>query len=343
MAASRDRSLVRRVFLHGDERRLRAGWRLLLGVLTYIVAGVVAVLTVGFVGMVGAALLPATRTQALPFAFAGQLFWNVAATALLVVLAWYVDSRTIPDVGLGGDGWWPNLGFGLVLGVLMTSAVFAVELATGLLTVQDALVTRPGLGLSGLSFPVAIVLTALLFLAVGVGEEMFFRGYLMTNLAEGLNGLGPIGPRTALGIAALLTSGIFGVVHLGNANATLVSALNITVVGLFLAGAYIVTEDLGVSIGIHITWNFSLSSVYGFPVSGITTPATIIDVRQTGDPVITGGPFGPEAGLVVYLALAVAIGLTGLWVRRTQGAVSFPTGVAVPDLRKSPDSGAEAE
>lgn len=336
MAASRDRSLVRRAFLHGDEHRLRAGWRLLIGVFTYLVAGVVAVLTVGLAGMVAAAMLPATGAQAIPFAFAGQLFWNVVATALLVVLARYVDSRTIPDVGLGGDGWWPNLGFGLVLGFLMATAVFAVELAAGLLTVQDVLVTRPVLGLSGFSVPVALALTALLFVAVGVGEELFFRGYLMTNLAEGLNGLGPIGPRAALGVAAVLTSAIFGAVHLGNANAALVSALNITVVGIVLAGAYVVTEDLGVSIGIHVTWNFSLSSVYGFPVSGITTPATILDVRQTGDPLITGGPFGPEAGLVVYLALAIAIGLTWLWVRRTQGAVSVPTGVAVPDLRKSP-------
>jgi len=123
-----------------------------------------------------------------------------------------------------------------------------------------------------------------MFVAVGVGEEVFVRGYLLTNIAEGLNGLGPVGPRTAIGTAAALTSALFGVLHLANPNATFISAFNISVVGLFLAWTYIVTADLGIAIGVHITWNLSLSSVYGFPVSGLTTPATILDVSQTGDP-----------------------------------------------------------
>jgi hypothetical protein len=224
----------------------------------------------------------------------------------------------------------------------MTTAIFAVELAAGLITVEQLFLSRPGLGIDA-GFPVAFVLTVLMFVAVGVGEEVFVRGYLLTNIAEGLNGLGPVGPRTAIGTAAALTSALFGVLHLANPNATFISAFNISVVGLFLAWTYIVTADLGIAIGVHITWNLSLSSVYGFPVSGLTTPATILDVSQTGDPLVTGGAFGPEAGLVVYLALAVAIGLTWWWVRR-EGALSwFPIGVAVPDLRKAPESSVEGE
>lgn len=337
MAESVRQSLVRRVFVNGDERRLRAGWRLLIGVVVYAIAGVVAVLGIALVTTLLAALPLAIGGQVLPSAFGGQLVWNAVATALFVALARFVDRRTVPDIGLGGRGWWPNVGFGLVLGVVMTSVVFAVELATGLIAVADLLVTRSGLGFGALSFAPALVLTFVLFVAVGVGEEVFFRGYLMTNLAEGLNGLGPVGPRPAIATAAILTSAIFGLVHLGNPNATVVSALNITVVGVFLAGAYVVTDDLGVPIGVHVTWNFSLSSIYGFPVSGITTPVTVLDVRQTGDPLVTGGEFGPEAGLVVYLALAVAIALTWWWVRRMDGVVRFREDVAIPDLRSDPE------
>ena len=331
-----ERSIVRRVFLNGREQRLRAGWRLLV---TVVVLGITGIVVTGLTQGLPA-MLPANAL--IPSPLFDQILGNVQVAAVLVAVAWFVDVRTIPDLGLGGRDWWPNLGFGLFIGLLMTTVVFAVELAAGLVTVDQVLVSRPGLGIEA-TFPVALGLTALLFVAVGVGEELLFRGYLMTNLAEGLNGLGPIGPRVALGVAAFLTSAVFGAVHLANPNATLVSAANITVVGLFLAWAYVVTEDLGISIGIHVTWNFSLSSVFGFPVSGITTPATVLDVRQTGDSLITGGSFGPEAGLVVYLALAVAIGLTWWWVRRTDGPVGFPTGVAVPDLRKEPDARPDVE
>lgn len=336
------RSITRQVFVNGREGRLRAGWRLLAALVALGVVGFLAILLVGVLQAVASLVAPMAVGGMLLSALSSQILLNVVVAGVLVAVAWWIDVRTLPDLGLGGDRWWANLGFGLVLGVVMTTTVFAAEMAAGLITVEQVFVSRPGLGIDQ-PFPVAFALTVLLFVAVGVGEEVLFRGYFMTNLAEGLNGLGPVGPRGALAVAAVLTSAIFGVVHITNPNATLVSALNITVVGCFLAWAYVVTEDLGIAIGVHITWNFSLSSVYGFPVSGLTTPATIIDVRQSGDPLITGGPFGPEAGLVVYLALAVAVALTWWWVRRTGHRSWFPIGVAVPDLRTESDAHPDVE
>lgn len=305
---------VRRWFVNPRERRLRSGWRIT------VAAVAVAVVAVGVFSL-------ATST------IGGQILWNTLATAVLVPVAWLIDRRVIADLGLGGSGWWRNLGFGLLLGVVMTTVVFGLELAAGLITVSGTFVTESTFGLTAPSFWPALAATLAMFLAVGVGEEVVFRGYLFTNLAEGLNGLGPIGPRAAIGVSAVATSAIFGVVHLGNPNATLVSAFNITAVGVFFAATYVATDDLGIPIGIHITWNFSLSAVYGFPVSGISAPATLVDVRQTGDPLVTGGRFGPEAGLVVYVALAVAAVLTWWWVRRYQGELDFRTDVAVPELR----------
>jgi len=81
---------------------------------------------------------------------------NVLMTGVLVVVAWFVDVRTLPDLGLGGRDWWPNLGFGLLLGLAMTTAIFAVELAAGLITVEQLFLSRPGLGIDA-GFPVAFV------------------------------------------------------------------------------------------------------------------------------------------------------------------------------------------
>ncbi|WP_226011250.1 CPBP family intramembrane glutamic endopeptidase [Halomicrobium salinisoli] len=324
---------ARRWFVNPRERRLRAGWRLVLFVV--LVGGA------GIVGAVGRSELVATAAAGVVGAvvvLAGWWFYYAVLTGTAVGLAWLLDVRTLPDVGLGGDGFYRNLAVGLALGVVMTTVVFLVQLAAGLISVRGVLVARTGLGFpAGVPAWLMVAIMLVYFVAVGVGEEVLIRGYLMTNLAEGLTGVPAVGKRVAIAAAAVATSALFGILHLGNPNASPLSAFNITVVGLFFAAAYVVTDDLGIPIGIHVTWNFSLSSVYGFPVSGITVPATLVDVRETGPDLITGGGFGPEAGLVVYLALAAAAAVTWWWVAREDGAVRFREGVAVPELRRGRD------
>ena len=319
---------VRQVLVNQRERRLRAGWRLLIGLFLF---GFVLIV----VGGVQAVLLSiplATPLLVGGAALAGSLLFYAVNTGTLVGLSWLLDGRTLPGLGLGGDGWWRNLAFGLALGVAMPTAVFLVELALGFVAVEGTLVTRPD-NQFDVVVPALIAVpgTFLFFIGVGVFEEVLSRGYLFNNIAEGLAGL--IGARGAIATAALVTSAIFGVLHLTNPNATLLSTFNIAVVGLFFAATYVLTNDLGIPIGVHITWNFSLSSLYGFPVSGLTTPATLLSVRQTGPTLLTGGRFGPEGGLILYLALAVGIALTWWWVRRETGTVRFRTEIAEPDLR----------
>lgn len=317
----RDPPLWYRTVVNTDEHRLRGGWRLVLG----LVAFVASLILGGIVAFVH----PPSFLAVVPLAVTAQFWANVAMVAAFVGLAIVVDRRRPAGIGLGGPDWWPNLAFGLLLGVAMTTAIVAVELLAGLATVQDTVVTQPfpGSGVT-MAFLPAVAATVALFVSVAVAEEVFARGYLMTNLAEATNGLGPIGPRTAVAIAALATSALFGALHLGNPSATPVSTLMITLVGVYFAAAYVLTGDLGVPVGVHFTWNLSLGALYGFPVSGIEMPASVLEVRPTGDPAITGGSFGPEAGLVLLVALAVALGATWLWVRRRSGRVEFRTDVA---------------
>jgi hypothetical protein len=82
-----------------------------------------------------------------------------------------------------------------------------------------------------------------------------------------------------------------------------------------------------------VTWNFAISSVFGFPVSGITTPATVIETAVSGPRLWTGGAFGPEGGLGAPVALLAGIAALLWWVRRTEGRVALRPAVARPDLR----------
>jgi hypothetical protein len=170
---------------------------------------------------------------------------------------------------------------------------------------------------------------AVQYFFVGIYEEVAFRGYILVNLAEGLK-FRFIGRRAALIFAWVLTSLVFGVMHATNPNATLISTLNIFFAGLFLGLGMVLTGDLAIPIGLHITWNFFQGNVFGFAVSGVKNGATLISTEAIGPIWFTGGRFGPEAGFIGLLAMVIGSILTLLWVRR-RGKLAFQEDLAVFD------------
>jgi hypothetical protein len=66
--------------------------------------------------------------------------------------------------------------------------------------------------------------------------------------------------------------------------------------------------------------------VFGFPVSG-TTSFTLIRQIETGPDVMTGGAFGPEAGLTGLAASLIGMALIiawGRWRKRRAESAIFP-------------------
>jgi membrane protease YdiL (CAAX protease family) len=158
-----------------------------------------------------------------------------------------------------------------------------------------------------------------LFVGVGFYEELLFRGYHLRNYAEGLC-FAWLGPRGALVLATVLSSLVFGFVHAGNDNASMSSTLYIALAGCLLALGFIWTAELSLPIGLHLSWNLC-QGLFGFPVSGNDAGPRVFDIEQLGNPVITGGAFGPEAGLIGVVAMVVGAGLIAAWVRLTRGSL----------------------
>ena len=182
--------------------------------------------------------------------------------------------------------------------------------------------------LPGAPFALAILLPATLFLCVGIYEELLFRGYELRNVAEGLN-LSRVGPRNAVVLAWVLSSSFFGYLHANNPNANLLSTFNVALAGLMLGFGYVLTGELAIPIGLHITWNFFEGSVFGFPVSGLSPlGATFLSTDQGGPTLWTGGSFGPEAGLLGPASMILACLITALWVRLRRGGLSIHTPIA---------------
>jgi hypothetical protein len=249
----------------------------------------------------------------------------------------FVDRRWFRDFGLRLDrAWWADLAAGLALGAVLMTGVFLVELAAGWVAVTDTFRVDQ----SGFTFWPWFGWSLVIYVAVGVSEEVLFRGYLLTNLSEGLTWFDRVDATVAVGLATLLTSVLFGVAHAGNPSASVASTLGVTLGAVMLAVGYVLTGRLALPVGLHVTWNFVQGTVYGFPVSGTTHGLSVLAIEQSGPRAVTGGAFGPEAGLIGVVAAAVGLGLTVGWVRWQEGRVRIDQSVAAPELRHT-DAGDE--
>jgi uncharacterized protein len=303
---------LRELFVNAEDR-LRAGWRLLF---QYLLNDA-GISLLGFVVLSAAALSGGGGGPPPPY----LLYTGAALVAAASV--WFcgrsLDGRPFSGFGLRLDrAWWSDLGFGLVLGASLMTGIFLLQLAAGWVAVTGSFVTTGG----GAFFP-AILTPVVLFVCVGFYEELVSRGYQLTNLAEGLNGVG-VGPGGAIVLAWILSSSLFAFLHLSNPNASALGTLNIFLAGMMLGAGYVLTGQLAIPIGLHVTWNLFQGNVFGFPVSGLDiTGATFIATRQAGPALLTGGPFGPEAGLIAPAAMAVGVGLIALRVRRRTGKLGL--------------------
>jgi membrane protease YdiL (CAAX protease family) len=313
---SKKRSLARRIasiFWNFDQRRLRAVWR----ILSVLLCTVILTVLIGapFAATGGGGTASIIEKYAL----------YIAAIMSILLAIRFLDKRQFSDTGIFlKKNWWIDLGFGLLLGALLMTLIFLVEYTAGWITISETLYREN----SGQPFLAAFIQPVLLALVVGVAEELMFRGYLLLNLAEGFN-LHRVGPRWALVSAWLLTSAVFGFAHIITPNATLISSVNITLIGIWLGLGYVLTGSLAIPIGIHITWNLFQGSVFGFPVSGGRDfSTTFILIEQGGPELWTGGAFGPEAGLLGLIALGVGVLLTLAWVRSRYQELSLFTAIA---------------
>ncbi len=314
-----------------EQSRLRTLWRLIAQALLFLVANLAlgvpagAAMAAWLVSRPGGAAL-AANPAALTQAMVSHPLYRVVSLALLLASLvgsiWlagrFLDRRRFVDFGLHlRASWWLDFAFGLALGAVLMAGIFGVELAAGWVTVAGTL-RAPG----AQAFAPALIIGLVGYLAVGFYEELFSRGYQLHNLAEGLNGR-LLGRRGAVLVAWLLSSSVFGVLHATNPNATAISTINLIVAGLFLGLGFILTGELAIPIGLHITWNFFQGNVFGFPVSGTQSGATLVAIAQRGPELWTGGAFGPEAGLIGLAAILAGSALIVGWVRARQGRVGL--------------------
>jgi len=222
----------------------------------------------------------------------------------ILALTWafcrYLDRQPLVSLGLQRQRGLCNLGIGLSLGAGLMALIFLVMAAAGWLTADLA---WPG--------TLPLLASALSWAVISFAEELAFRGYIMQGLAKAW----------VVPVAVVVSSLLFGMVHLIDPSARPLAILNICVAGLFLALAYLITRSLWLPAGIHIGWNLTEVHALGFPGSGYSEPS-ILHSTVSGPDLVTGGAFGPEGGLLGLAAWLLGIALLlGYWVafRRKPG------------------------
>jgi len=279
-------------FISTSETRLRAGWRILIQTLAMGI--IMACVFVPFV------LYPDFINSG-----AGLLLSQVSELFAITLSVFFarrlLDKRTFSSLGLKIKRL--SLidvlaGFGIAF--LMMGLVYLFELSMGWVTFDGFAWTKD---------PIWTVISQTLFylfayILVGWNEELLSRGYHLQNLASGLD----------MKWAVIIASILFSLLHVLNPYASWTSLIGIFLAGVFLGYGYTRTRQLWLPIGLHIGWNFFEGVVFGFPVSG-TINYTLIDTVVNGPELWTGGSFGPEAGLVILLALLLGVFLVYVYTK----------------------------
>ncbi|TRZ40516.1 CPBP family intramembrane metalloprotease [Niallia circulans] len=207
-----------------------------------------------------------------------------AALISLLLLWKFLNKKKLHEMGF--SSFLKNILFGLLLGAVSIAIIFFILLFTENIQLINTL--------SNPNFSTYSITYLIFFIFVGLFEELVFRGYIMSTLADRGRRKGTIYIVSAL---------IFGIAHLANQNVTPLGIFNIFLVGILFAYMYDKTQSLWTPIGYHITWNYFQGNIFGFPVSG-TTPYGVytIDV-SSGNDILTGGSFGLEGGLLATLLI----------------------------------------
>ena len=277
--------MIKNIFVNPIEHRLRTGWRILIFIITFLAIAKVLNILIKLVG--------GPPDNKLLSELLKRSFLIVVSTVAVVISRKLLDKKSFKSFGLNfKKNGTTDLLIGFFISGLMIGIIFLSLKTMGYVKIEN-------FGFNNVA--ISNMFTFLLWLLIiGVSvswfEELTFRGYLLQNLVDG------IGNRWAV----LISSIIFGLIHLQNPNATILSGIIIILITFILVLGWLRSGQLWIPFGLHAGWNFFLGPVFGFPVSGMLEDS-FIKLTINGPEWITGGDFGPEGGFLVLPIIGIGM------------------------------------
>ncbi len=291
---------------------LRAGWSALIFIPLFIVFAIFFIL----VALAAAGKLPgiihdmnshAAKPTTIPDiraldAFMGDIL-QFAGLALAAFLLSRIERRHISVYGIGRNRLADFLP-GAFWGLATLSLLVAILHATHLLVFDARALYGAAAFSSGIKWLLA-------FLAVGLFEEYFSRGFLQFTLTRGVYGLAekislPHARAIAFTIAAFFMSLSFSAGHLHNARENPMGIVMTFLAAVIFSYALWRTGSLWWAIGFHMSWDWAQSFLYGVPDSGQISAGRLFHTHPTGNPLLSGGIDGPEGSVYVIPIMLLA-------------------------------------
>lgn len=207
---------------------------------------------------------------------------------------------------------------GFLIGAAGVSAGLIVMMISGFLSIESVSLESGGLVQS--------------FIFFGIGafvEEVLFRMGLLLLLIYMIKNVW-----LAIGIQIIL----FGVAHLFNPGADLMSLSSNTIGGLMYSIAFVSTGRIWMPVTLHLSWNFT-QGFWGFNVSGMDGfSGFFAEISLKGAKIWTGGEYGLEGSVISLLSRTLVIVLIILFVKwlhgRFRGVSSNRMSILPEQMRK---------
>jgi len=238
---------------------------------------------------------------------------------VLLFLTWVmskIERRPTSVYGLGDSRKLAHFFAGMAWGIVCLSLLVLTLWKAGLLVIDGRLLFGGDIVRYG-----AIWLLG--FFLVGLLEEYLTRGYVQYTLTRGLAGIYQwifkTRHSTALGFwtSAAILSILFGLGHGSNPGESPIGLLSAGLAAMVFCFSLWRTGSLWWAIGLHTSWDWGQSFLYGVPDSGLMVQHHLLATHPVGKPILSGGATGPEGSIFIVAILVVVLLIIRFTLRRT--------------------------
>jgi membrane protease YdiL (CAAX protease family) len=279
---------------------LRAGWSLLIFIAIFAAIAFCA-------NRIGHKLHPPAAKPPTEISPSFGFFAELIPFLITVLVTWImskIERRPNSVYGFGDSRMLQHFLAGLAWGVTCLSVLILILWKSGLLVFDGRLVFGGDVLRYG-----AIWLLG--FFLVGLLEEYLTRGYVLYTLSRGLAGFYQWAFKTrhsaALGFwtSAIILSLLFGMGHKSNPGESPIGLLSAGLASMVFCLSLWRTGSLWWAIGLHTSWDWGQSFLYGVPDSGLMVQHHLLANHPVGKPILSGGTTGPEGSIFILAVLAL--------------------------------------
>ncbi|WP_071441443.1 CPBP family intramembrane glutamic endopeptidase [Traorella massiliensis] len=216
-----------------------------------------------------------------------NLYLTIVISLMILYVGIKMHGRSFESMGLSAHHALKHYLIGLAVGFLTLSGAMLITYVFG--GARFAGIDLSNIGL--------LLLYFVGFLFQGFEEELLCRGFMMFGLSK----------NHSVFFSMMFNSLLFAALHIGNPGVSPLALANLFLAGLSFSCMAVYFDNIWAASGAHSMWNFAQGNFYGILVSGMSMGPSVFKFELVGNALISGGSFGLEGGIGVFLVEIITI------------------------------------